>query len=369
MNERWVGLPTGRTRPARAGPVLLLFLALPGLSADSTIDALMENGHWKRARAAAEAAVHTNPNDARTNYYLARVREQFGNLDDGIKYAELAVKLDAKLAVAHRTLAELWGDKAEKVSLLKQIPMAHKIRSGFETAVALDPKDVDNLSDLITFYLEAPGIAGGDRQKAAELAEQVAKLDAANGCFEMSRVAQKDKHPFDSEGCYQKAVDANPRSYLGRLMLARYYFSQPHVNYDSSVQHARAALDCQPDRTDAFRMLAMALTGQHHFDEVAALLGRAESAIPDDLSPYVAVARVLLRDNVELPRAEAYLKKYIEKTQEPEANTPHLAGAHWSLALVYEKEGRKAEAVAELQTSVKLKPDFEPAQKDLKRLK
>ena len=48
---------------------------------------------------------------------------------------------------------------------------------------------------------------------------------------------------------------------------------------------------------------------------------------------------------------------------------PLLAGAHWSLGLVYEKEGRKQDAIAELETSLRLKPDFEPAQKDLKRLK
>jgi len=346
--------------------MLPAFAAEP--KADSNIDSLMENGHWKRARAAAEAAERANPNDARAAYYLSRVREQFGNLDDGIKYAELAIKLDPKLAPAHRTLGELYGDKAEKVSILKQVGMAHKIRAGFETAVALDPKDPDNLSDMITFYLEAPGIAGGDKKKAAELAEQVARLDPVRGCIEMVRVAQHEKRSIDAEGCYQKALEANPRSYLAHAMLAGYYLSQPHVNYGRAAEHAHVLLDLQPDRTGGYRALALVLVGQHRFDEASAVLARAESAIPDDLSPYVAVARVLLRDNVELLRAEAYLKKYLEKTQEPEANTPHLAGAHWSLGLVYEKEGRKADAIAELQTSLKLKPDFEPARKDLKRL-
>jgi hypothetical protein len=37
--------------------------------------------------------------------------------------------------------------------------------------------------------------------------------------------------------------------------------------------------------------------------------------------------------------------------------------------LVYEKEGRKADARNELETALRLKPDFEPAHRDLKRLK
>jgi len=77
----------------------------------------------------------------------------------------------------------------------------------------------------------------------------------------------------------------------------------------------------------------------------------------------------MLRDSVELPKAEAYLKKYIAGTKEPEPGAPIIAGAHWSLGLVYEKQGRKPEARAELETAVRLKPDFEQAKKDLKRMK
>src|SRR5271157_2216830 len=97
-------------------PALLLLLALPGLCADPAIESLMDNGHWKRVRAAAEAAVRANPNDARAAYYLARARQEFGNLDDGIKYADIAVRLDPKFAPAQRIIGELYGDKAMKVS-------------------------------------------------------------------------------------------------------------------------------------------------------------------------------------------------------------------------------------------------------------
>jgi tetratricopeptide (TPR) repeat protein len=363
-----IGLLACPARGARVG-LLLPLLALPCLCADPSIQTLIDNGHWKRARAAAEAAVRANPNDAQAAYYLARAREEFGNIDDGIKYAELAVKLDPKLAGAHRVVGELYGDKAEKVSVFKQLGMIHKIRPEFETAASLDPKDANALSDLIMFYLEAPGIAGGDKKKAADLAQQVAKLDAARGCIEQARIAHREKQEFEPRSCYEKALEINPKNFLGHAQLTGYYLSPPHVNYDRAAQHSRTALELEPDRIGGYRGLAMALVGQHHFDECTALLARAESAIPDDLSPYVAAARLLLRENLELPRAETFLKRYIEKTQEPEANSPHLAGAHWTLGLVYEKEGRKPDAIAELQTSLRLKPDFEPAQKDLKRLK
>lgn len=41
----------------------------------------------------------------------------------------------------------------------------------------------------------------------------------------------------------------------------------------------------------------------------------------------------------------------------------------WRLGLILEKAGRQADAIAELQTATTLDPKFEPAAKDLKRLK
>jgi hypothetical protein len=38
------------------------------------------------------------------------------------------------------------------------------------------------------------------------------------------------------------------------------------------------------------------------------------------------------------------------------------------LGLVLEKKGRKPEAIAEVETALRLKPDLEEAKKDLKRL-
>ena len=69
----------------------------------------------------------------------------------------------------------------------------------------------------------------------------------------------------------------------------------------------------------------------------------------------------------DLPRAERYARKYLSQEPEPTASTP--AVAHWRLGLILEKEGKKPEAIAALQTATKLDPKFEPAQRDLKRLK
>ena len=66
-------------------------------------------------------------------------------------------------------------------------------------------------------------------------------------------------------------------------------------------------------------MLAAALVFQKRYEDTAKLIARAEAAIPDDLSPSAFAARTMLRGGAELPKSEAYLKKYLDETKEPEA--------------------------------------------------
>lgn len=349
--------------------IVTLLLALPLAAAEPNIEALIENGHWKRAREMAEAAYRVQPNDARTNYLLGRVRHEFRKFDDAVKYGETAVRLDPKSSDFHRQLGETYADQAESVSMLKQFGLARKCRAEFDAALAIAPKDPDNLFDRMLYYLQAPGVVGGDKKKAAEIADELMKIDASRGYLALVRIAQDQKAEAKLEGLYQKAVEANPRSYEARITLGWFYVNPQHANPSALEQQAKAALDLNPDRIGGYRLLAVAMVYQKRFDDAAKVIARAETVIPDDLSPNVFAARAMLRDGVELPRAEACLRHYIEQTKEPEADSPPIAGAHWSLGLVYEKEGRKPDARSELETAVRLRPDFEPAKKDLKRLK
>jgi Flp pilus assembly protein TadD len=68
-------------------------------------------------------------------------------------------------------------------------------------------------------------------------------------------------------------------------------------------------------------------------------------------------------------KAEIHLRKYLAQTKEPKVGAPASAGVHRSLAMLYEKEGRLVDARNELETALQLKPDFEGARRDLKRLR
>ncbi|HTS47040.1 MAG TPA: tetratricopeptide repeat protein [Bryobacteraceae bacterium] len=348
---------------------LALLSVVSVAAADPTAEALIDNGHFKRAREIAEPAYKAHPEDAHANYVLARIQHEFNNLDDAAKLAEAAVRLDPKSSPAHRELGEIYADQADHASFLKQLGFARKVHAEFDAALAIAPKDPDNLFDQVQYFMEAPGVVGGDKNKAAQLANDLLQIDPARGYLALAYIARTEKQDDKLEGLYQKAVHANPRNYEAQITLANYYISPQHADFVQAEQHSQAALELNPDRIEAYRMLAIVLVLQKRYDDAAKLIARAQQAIPDDLSPCVYAARAMLRSGLELPEAETYLKKYFTETREPEAGAPLIAGAHWSLGLVYEKEGRKQDARNELETALRLKPDFEPARKDLKRLK
>jgi tetratricopeptide (TPR) repeat protein len=350
-------------------PIVLLFLVLSSEAADSDAESLMANGHWKRARALAEAVYKAHPNDARANYLMARVRREFKSLDEAAKYGEAAVRLDPRSSAYHRELGKTYFDQVETASIFTAIGLAKKCRAELETAQGLSAHDPDTLFDLVAFHIQAPGMAGGDKKKASDIAQELVKIDPVRGYLALMYIARHDRDDTRLEGLCQKAVEVGPRNYDAQIAFANYYLAAQHANPIVAEQHARMALEINSDRVEAYRELAAALVLEKRYEDVTKLMSRAEAAVPDDLSPYVTAARVMLRDEAELPRAETYLQKYLNQTKEQEPNAPLIAGVHRSLGLVFEKEGRRADARMEMETAVRLKPDFEQAKQDLKRLK
>lgn len=352
-----------------AACLLLSLVPLP-LIADDSPERLVEAGHYKRARVLLEARLKTNPNDAQASYLLSRVKHGFGDRDAALTLAEKAVELDGKNASYHYQLSQVIGDIAQKSSMFKQFGYARPYRSEVEKAISLDPKNLDARVAMLQFYMEAPGIMGGDKSKAKATAEEIGRMDASRGYLAQALIVEREKDNTSRlEDLYQKAAAANPASYRAHVLLANLYLSPSVKKYDLAETHSREALNLEPGRFGPYALLAVRYALDHRWSELDTVLAQAEKNVPDNLSPYFQAARVLITDGKDLPCAERYLRKYL--TQEPEATAPApaLARAHWRLGQALEKQGRKPEAVTEVEMAVRMDPKFEPASKDLKRMK
>jgi hypothetical protein len=306
-------------------PLLWCCLAPASAVAQSEPEKLIEAGHWKQARAIVEPWIRAKPNDPLANFLLSQIRNAFGDRQSPLPLAEKAVQLDGGTAKYHRQLAEVLGVTAQYSGMLRQLFLARRFKKEIDTALALDPKDLQALGDLMEFYLLAPGIAGGDREQARAVADRIARIDAAAGFSAQARFG-------NAEAFLRKAVDAQPGNYRARVALANYYLAASHRNDGLAEQQGREALRIDPARMDAYAVLAGIDAARSDWTDMENVLATAEKEVPDDLTPYYRAAQAILAQHRELPRAERLLRKYL--AAEPEGNAPTRADAQKLVVLV-----------------------------------
>lgn len=333
---------------------------------DGAPEPLMEGGHWKRVRTIAENRYKTNPKDPYALYLMARVKFEYDDPDGAEALIEKAVQLDPQNAEYRFWLSAVYGRRAQSANIFSKWGLAGKFKEQAEKAIQLDPKHIEARHALIQFHLQAPGIVGGDKRKAYELAEEIQRMDPARGYLEKAGIARREKQLDQLAPLYRKAVEADPRSYAARMALAGYYASDQQKKYSEAEQQAREALKIEPARVGAYSLLAGIYASQQRWGELDALIAQSEKNVPDNLYPHYAAARTLVVSGKDLPRAERYLRKYV--TQEPEPDYPSHAGAHWRLGQALEKQGRTQEAISEYERATQLDPKL-GAEKDLKRLR
>ncbi|MGI8782729.1 MAG: tetratricopeptide repeat protein [Acidobacteriota bacterium] len=327
--------------------------------------ALIDAGHFKQAWALAESRLKANPKDADALYAMARYKLQADDLDSALSLVERSLALDPANADATYLMAGIYGRKAERASVFSQFGLARRFKKEAEAVLAMDPRHIEARLGLIEFHMKAPGVVGADKRKAQTLADEIMKINASRGYLALAVLARIEKQTDPLEGFYKKAVEADPNSYPALMSLVNFYEQQKQ--YDVAERYAREALKASPDRAGGYSFLASLAAFQERWRDLDTTIAQSEKAVPDNLSLYYRVGNVLLSSGKDLPRAERYFRKYL--TQEPEPGAPMHAHAYWRLGLVLEKQGRKAEAVAALETAVRMKPDLDQARKDLKRLK
>jgi tetratricopeptide (TPR) repeat protein len=306
-------------------PFTGVFLAFSAGAQQPDPEKLIDAGHWKKARAIVEARLSQNPNDALANFLLSQIRNAFGDYTTPLPLAEKAVALDGRVAKYHRQVAEATGLEAQHANAFRLIILARQFRSEIDTAISLDPHDIQAHRDLLEYYLVAPGIAGGDVQKAGAMAKQIGQLDAAEGLLAQARVASFRKRYSETGDLLRQAAALQPSSYRARLSLAKFYAAPESFNAAMAITAAQDLQKLDAGRVEPYAILAQVYAEQCDWNALDALLNESARQNPDDLAPYYRAAETLLAKGREPARVAHYLQVYLE--HEPEGNEPTLADA------------------------------------------
>jgi tetratricopeptide (TPR) repeat protein len=252
-----------------------------------------------------------------------------GNWDRAISACEKAVGLDAGNSRDHLWLGRAYGEKAAEAHFFTAITLAQKVRSEFETAVQLSPSNVDARSDLAEFYLEAPGIVGGGKEKAEAEARSLATIDPAKAHWVTARIAQKNHDDATAEKEYRAAVEASHGGALAWLNLAFFYRRSERLDdMENAINHATSA------QTNASEVLMEA-------------------------------AETLIGAGRNFPYAVQLLKLYLSS---PTVEQAPAFKAHYLLGTILEKQGNREQAAEQYRASLSMAKSFSRAQAALERL-
>jgi tetratricopeptide (TPR) repeat protein len=314
------------------GATVLTLVALLSsvAAADPTAEVLLAEGHVDDAILLLRGRIDSTPRDAESYGFLCRAYFMIAEWDPGIAACEKAVSLDPANAEYHSWLGRIYGEKADHSSFITGARLAGKVRNEFEAAVRLNPKSVDARADLADFYLEAPGIVGGGKDKAHAQAQEIASLDSAQAHRVEARIAEKKKDYVAAENEYRIAIKVSGGKAGTWFNLAGFYRHTGRLaDMEDALSHAT---DPEMHRPDLLMGAAEMLIGTGRYLEAAQLLRR-------------------------------YLSSDATVEEAP------VFKAHYLLGTVLEREGDKQAAVEQYGAALSLAKNFSLAQDALNRLK
>ena len=318
----------------------LAFVALSSLALKATnaqclpsIQKLVDDDKFDEARSEVQALLAKNEKDDAALHCMGRIYMEMDKPGDAIGWFEKSVAASDKLSSHHLWLANALGAQAPHTNRLKLPFLARRVKSEFDKAVALDSSSVDARRGLVMFYSQAPGMLGGDVNKAKAQAREILKLNAMRGHVEMAGLLEsKDKDTVSAEQEYTAAIDAAPDSTFGYGNLAQFY--RRHKRYADAIAVYERLLKVRPDWANA----------------------------------HLNIGYNLVLWGEDIDRAEREVKQWFAEPPKS-APLPTVSFAHYVLGMAYERQAKKDSARVAYQTALSINPRNNDAKKALDALK
>ena len=309
--------------------LLFLLFILSSTASAQTAQELLASGRVDEVIQTLERQIHTAPNAEAYNL-LCRAHLELGTWDAGISACEKAVRLDPNNGLYHLWLGRVYGEKADRAGFLKAAGLAGKVRTEFERAVELSPNSWEARTDLAEFYLEAPGVVGGGKDKALAQAELLVPLNAAMAHWVKGRVAEKNKDNAAAEKHFRAAIEASNGGARAWLNLAGFY---RHLNQFDAMEQALHTMESRP------------------VDHPASLADGAGMLLRTNRDTSLAIR--LARRYLALPNTEEEAPVFKARTV---------------LGELLEKQGDRAAAAEEYRAALAMAHSYRQAQEGLKRV-
>lgn len=264
---------------------------------------------------------------------FVRGREQMRQRDfvSAAATFERAVALAPAEARLQQWYGRALGLSLQNAGLFKAMSSVGKVRAAFERAVQLEPENAEMREDLANFYLGAPAVVGGGRDKCRAQVEELRRRDGYRAALLDGEIALADKRLDEARAAWRRAGALAPAKAEPWIRLSR--LEQQVQRWDDAFAAAERALKLEPRGVGALYV----------FGRAGATSGQ------------------------RLDRAEAALRTFL--TLRPDFDDPSLAAGHYRLGGVLEKKGDLAGARSAYEAALRLDPKFKEVRTALDKMR
>jgi tetratricopeptide (TPR) repeat protein len=309
-------------------PVSSTRAAAPLPAPRALASAEFQSGDYQAASKTLENALHHDPDNASDELLLARCYYELKDWTRASVHAEAAEKLEPQNAEVHLWLGRIYGNEADEAHSLT---LAVRTRKEFEKAVSLDPSNIEARRDLMEFYLDAPWLLGGGKDKAKKQANAISTINPAAGALARGHFDEKTGDLQQAEGEFRRVVQLKPDS-VGLYFQAADFF-ESHQDFTGLAEAIAAATKINPS--------------------------------DPRLNYYQAVVDIL--EGRMLPQAERQLKTYLAIAPQRSSYPPRASALGW-LGQLYERIGEPKLAAQQFHAALELDPDLPLARQGLNRI-
>ncbi len=253
-----------------------------------------------------------------------------GKIKRAVELCEKAVKIEPENSEFYLVLGDTYGAYAQSASVFKKMGLAKKCRKAYIKSIELNGKNLESRFRLMSYYLQAPWIAGGSSKKAKIQAKEISDIDRYKGHFAWAAYYKDQKEPKRVLEEYLKAVKLKPNECDGYLNLGFHY------------KELKEYKNCEINLLRAL---------QFNSEEILAWYGLGTNSLDSGMN---------------LAEGLKYFDKFL--SYKSEKYKIYESYAYWRKGLIYEKLTNKRDAEKEYRRALKIKPDNKEAKKALKKL-
>jgi tetratricopeptide (TPR) repeat protein len=220
---------------------------------------LFDQDKFDEAKEIFENILEDNEDIAEAHYYLAKCLFNLDDLDEAIAHGERAVELDDKNAEYHFDLGMMYAEDARDASIFRAPFIAGDIKEQFERTIELDPDHLQGRIGLAQFYLQAPGISGGDIEKALEQSEIVLTMDEKQGRLLLFQVYNQKEDIYKAEvelTILEEKFGDDPEFYYFYNNYGYFLLNQGRV--DEAIEKFKKQVSLAPEEANPYDSLGEA---------------------------------------------------------------------------------------------------------------